>query len=159
MKDSANKAWETKKNNPKKLKDDNRKIGLTRTLRGVAVGTKGPSYKKLDYIFLLFSYFNIITYEDMFKKYLNEVDEFIAYGSFYRFFKILNFPSNRSKHKNKKEIYLKFVEENKHKINWYLENYKRLEDEYFNKKHYEKYKDLFDKNITNKQATKDVFIY
>jgi hypothetical protein len=30
-----------------------------------------------------------------------------------------------------KNTYLKFVEENKHKMYWYIDNYERLEEEYY----------------------------
>jgi len=48
--------------------------------------------------------------------------------------KALNFPTNCvSKYSSFKarEIYTNFIEENKHKIDWYIENYERLEEEYF----------------------------
>ena len=42
---------------------------------------------------------------------------------------------------------LSFIEENKHKINWYIENYERLEEEYFEKLQYERNKEFFTNKI------------
>lgn len=95
------------------------------------VGKNNHQYILLDIKFLINCYFNIMPIKHIINLYNKEHTIFIGIASYKKFLKILNFPSNVLIHKNKKEVYLKFVEENKHKIDWYIENYERLEEEYF----------------------------
>lgn len=112
--------------------------GKNHSLESISLIIKGQSgknnyqYITLDYKFLIKNYFNIISLNSMRDNYNHIFNLNISHSTFSRFLKILNFPINTlSKNcKKKKEIYLKFVEENKHKINWYIENYERLEEEY-----------------------------
>lgn len=96
-------------------------------------GKNTPTYKKIDFIFLIQMYFDIVTVKELLIIYNNTHEISISGGIYDRFLKTLFFPKNVLIHSHPKErgIYLKFVKENKHKINWYIENYERLEEEYF----------------------------
>jgi hypothetical protein len=106
-----------------------------------AVGYKNSRYKKLDINFLLEKYFERNNTKIIIKSYNELHKDSIENSAFKRFLDVLSFPTP-SLHTRKPrcvEKYLKFVEENKNKVQGYIENYERLEEEYFNKKHKEKY--------------------
>lgn len=106
-------------------------------------GKDHPNFIKLNYKLLIILYFSLFSFNEMRSIYSN-IAKTKKVVSLPYFLKILNFPLNTlaSNRKEMKNIYLKFVEENKHKIDWYIENYERLEEEYFDKLWYEKYKSI-----------------
>jgi hypothetical protein len=132
------------KNNPEKEKLRIYKSKKSRIKNKSQQGTKHPRYVKIEYEFIITNYFNIVGCDDLIKKYNNVFSTPIGNSSYGRFLKILNFPSNVVRYTDRKIIYLKFVEENKNKIQWYIDNYERLEEEYYENKWKEKYGD-FDK--------------
>lgn len=70
------------------------------------------------------------------KIYLQQTGESHGIGTF---LKILNFPVNNIRKFKLKQNYFQFVEQNKDKIQWYIDNYERLEEEYFERKHKERH--------------------
>ena len=136
MKQSAIRTRETcsRRTEEEKQKLHN-KLSSVRKERGIAKGINNNSYRYLDYEFLIREYFSITSQKLMIQKYKLEIDNTLSDNSFKKFYKILNFPMNtlfKSK-KIKMNIYLNFVEENKGRIQWYIENYERLEKEFFDK--------------------------
>lgn len=112
-----------------------KQIGSDRKEKGLAKGRNNPKYRKIDYKFLILEYFNICSRTNILINYNNSHKEDKLFLSRYdRFLKILNFPVNATSkfcNNNAVEIYLKFVEENKDKIDWYIGNYERLEDNFY----------------------------
>lgn len=152
--------WKNKSEKDKQIKGENIKIGLshitederkiidnkinlTKFKNKIQKGVDHPRYKKLDYEFLIINYFNIISSSNIIENY-NKNHTNIKKSPYRVFLKIIGFPINYLDFRKPalKEIYLKFVKENKHKIQWYIDNYERLEKEYFEKKCQEKYKDF-----------------
>lgn len=119
------------------------KISKTKIEKKSAVGRSNSKYKKYDYNFLIKEYFNICNRLQIIQNYnITHKDYKLNLTKLEQFLKIMNFPINNLIYQYLKIPYLNFVEENKHKIQWYIDNYERLEDEYFLKKHYEKYKEF-----------------
>ena len=108
-------------------------------------GKKSSNYKELYYEYLINRYLNGLLIDELLNSYNIVFNDNLKRKPYQRFLDILDWPLNSLKLK-KKAIYLDFVEENKHKIDWYIENYKRLEEEYFEKLHYERHKEFFDTN-------------
>jgi len=97
-------------------------------------GRNNPRYIEIKHEFLIMLYFTNIHRDIIMEDYIIKFNEKITIGMYTRFLKALNFPTNCvSKYSSFKarEIYTNFIEENKHKIDWYIENYERLEEEYF----------------------------
>lgn len=138
----------TKMGNPEKRKEVGKKLSKKRIINKIALGDKNPSYKKIDYIFLLNDYFNFWDIKDSIKNYNQNHTVQISIRKYKIFLDILQFPINTSakNFKEKINLYIKFAEENKDKIQWYINNYERLEEEYYENKHYEKYKDFYENN-------------
>jgi hypothetical protein len=120
----------------------------TRIINKTGFGKDHVLYIKLDYKFLLYLYFNKIPFPTMCKLYFDQIDNTITSNAFKKFYTILNFPKNTIAYNRNKETnrYLWFIEENKHKLQWYIDNYERLEEEYFERLYQEKYKEFL---ITN----------
>jgi hypothetical protein len=144
---NSKKAVNTKKSIPNLLLEAGRKQKETKRKNKTAVGNKNSAYKKLNYKLLIELYFSIISITEMNKLYASKIGN--SYGC-EKFYKILNFPKNIIRYKTEYEIYLSFVEQNKHKIQWYIDNYEKLEKEYFYKKHKER------RNFTNNKEIKEV---
>jgi hypothetical protein len=135
----------TKLSKPKKERDRIVQDMRNTKIKNNKVSFKNhPCYILLDYAFLINSYFSIISRIEFLQDYNNNHSEILGLQALKKFYKILDFPVNtlHSKQKTKKNIYLDFVKENKHKIQWYIENYERLEEEYYERKWKEKYKDI-----------------
>ena len=110
------------------------KISKKRIEEGTGSGKNNSRYIKIHYKFLLEKYFEITNRKDVIKKYENTFNFKISLGKYSQFLNILNFPVNCiSKFTTKIiiETYLNFVEKNKNKLQWYIDNYERLEKEYF----------------------------
>jgi hypothetical protein len=106
-------------------------------------GNKHPRYKAINYYLLIKLYFLYKNINTLVYNYNLLNDTNINYLKVRRCLKILNFPFNYLSLDDKK-IKDDFIKENKDKTIWYTDNYERLEQEYFYKKHYEKYKEYFD---------------
>lgn len=138
---TVKKILETKKNNPLNTEKGMIKANITRIENKIFWYKDNPGFIHLNYLQLILLYFNKISINKMLEEY-NSSNKKISIVKLREFLKILNFPVNSIHWKKKREIYLKFVEENKGKIQWYIENYERLEEEYFERKWKEKYKNL-----------------
>lgn len=106
----------------------------SREANGNAVkGTKNPNYKKLNHIELIIAlYFSCMNDKEIITIYNKYYNIQITINIIRRVRKILNFPVNHIyRNKKLKLQYLNFIEENKDKIQWYIDNYERLEDEYW----------------------------
>jgi group I intron endonuclease len=97
-------------------------------------GKNNVKYKYINYTILINMYFTGISNIQMIDEYNKILQESLTIGALEKFYKILNIPKNVFRYKKPREDYLKFVEENKHKIDWYIDNYERLEEEYFENK-------------------------
>ena len=99
------------------------------------VGRDSSNYIEINYAFVIELYFKITSTGKIIKEYDKTFNIKLKSGySIQRIFEVLNFVRNNVHYKEPREIYLKFVEENKHKIQWYIDNYERLENEYFENK-------------------------
>ena len=115
-----------------KTLEHRKNISKGRQLNDSGRGKKNPHYIKINHEFLITEYFNIISSKELIEKYNENFRVKIGCGCYSKFLKSLNFPINSFRNrKDCKAIYLKFVEENKNKIDWYIENYERLEEEYY----------------------------
>lgn len=142
MIEAGKKGARTRKENPEISKHKKESERATKLEKKIAVGRDNSCYKKIDHTALLLMYFNLVAFPELCKIYRDIfTDTYISDVSIGKFLKILNFPTNTiSKfHKEKTQIYLKFVEENKEKLQWYIDNYERLEEEYYSKRWEEKY--------------------
>lgn len=130
--------WSNKSN--KEIEEWKNSISVKHLETKSSSGKNNSSYVNFDFTFIILLYFNITTFVEMKKLYKIKHNDEIGRTAYNRFLNILNFPFNTTAYNrlNKTEIYLKFVEENKHRIQWYIDNYERLEDEYFEKIHYER---------------------
>ena len=140
------KEMKTKNDDPSIMKRAGEKGGKKRIENKVNVGKSHAGYVELDISFILQYYFDIIEITELFELYNKNHNHILGYASFYRILKILQIPANKTKYSKQRNIYLKFVEENKDKIEWYIENYERLEEEYFLQKHYNKHEEFFNTN-------------
>jgi hypothetical protein len=129
----------TLKNNPEININKGKKISKIVIENKNNVGRKNPNYKKINYEFLIKEYFKIQQQKDIIYNYNLNHSHSISKMIYYSFLQILNFPFSNLKRKNLKKIYLSFIEQNKHKMQWYINNYEKLEKEHFDKKNYEKY--------------------
>lgn len=110
------------------------------------MGVNNPAYTHLDYKLLIDIYFSKISNNHMIIIYNKLMNTNLTNQAFKKFYGILNFPMNTlhtQRPKLKKE-YLKFVEENKNKINWFVENYERLEYEYFLNRQRDRHQDIIE---------------
>lgn len=137
--------WKNKSEQEKKLKNKNISHSKIKTKKGKF--NNHYKYKKLDCYFILNLYFTCYTWKQIINEYNLYFNEKIGSSCLSRFFNILNLPQTSHRSTQEYIIKNKFIEENKHKIDWYVENYERLENEYFEKKHYEKHKNVLDTNI------------
>ena len=122
------------KNNPEREIQRGKNISKTRRINGKSKGKGNSSYKLFDSDILIDLYFLNIPKKEMAKLHNLQSVHSISIGVVGRFICVCGFPKGSSpKHKEqvKKEI---FIEENKHKIQWYKDNYERLEEEYWIKK-------------------------
>ena len=151
IKDSINKGLITKKNNPEieirrveKLKEtcsnrtEDKKLNMHNKMSNSRIikkqiGNKVNNFKVLNFSLIINLYFDNIITSSMVSSYIDLTGQTIDPYSIYSVLNILEFPHGGKSHKNQ-EIKTHFIEENKHKINWYIENYERLEEEYYNKK-------------------------
>jgi len=137
------KEMKTKTDDPSIMKRAGEKGRKKRIEDKVNVGKSHARYVELDISFILQYYFDITEINELFELYNKNHDHILRFTPFYRFIRILQIPVNRMKWGKQKEIYLDFVRENKHKIQWYIDNYERLEEEYFLQMHYNKHEDFF----------------
>lgn len=129
-KKSIEKMKETLKNNPEILIKRGKNISDSKIKNKLTIGAKNPGYKKINYPFIIVNYFNCLSLKQLSTLY-NQNFESVNILTVKKVLKILDFPYNSLHRLKLKEIYLKFVEENKHKIQWYIDNYERLEEKYY----------------------------
>lgn len=123
----------TYKNNPDLKINNGKKISESLLKNGSCRGINNPNYIKLNHIFLIKLYFINLDFQDIIFLYYKKFNFQLSRHSLVQFFKILNFPINTSSFisKKKNRIYLKFINDNKYKIQEYINNYEKLEQEYF----------------------------
>ena len=137
---------DTKINTDPLIKEVRKKEALiTKIEKKLFLGSNNKRYVELDIITIFKLYFNVISFNDMVKEYNNTYATNLSVEPFRRFLKVLNFPKNNLMHK--KYIYLDFIKENEDKIDWYIENYKRLEEEYYNNKRFQRFKNFIEENL------------
>lgn len=103
-------------------------------LSNASSGKNNPRYNIVEYKFLIIKYFEGLHMNEILFHYEKLYNKNIKGRVYNRFLDVLNFPTNCiSKYAMKKarEDYKNFIEENKHKIQWYIDNYEKLEEEYF----------------------------
>lgn len=103
-------------------------------LSNASSGKNNPRYNIVEYKFLIIKYFEGLHMNEILFHYEKLYNKNIKGRVYNRFLEVLNFPTNCiSKYAMKKarEDYKNFIEENKHKIQWYIDNYEKLEEEYF----------------------------
>jgi hypothetical protein len=115
-------------------KGHNKAISKTRKNKKLSRGKNNPGYVQIEYQFLINEYFNIVSQKDLVKRY-NAVfnTHMCAEGGYKKFLVTLGLPVNtlgRNK-PAKMEAYLKFVCENKDRKQWYMDNYEKLEEKYY----------------------------
>jgi hypothetical protein len=132
---------ETIKTNPEKRKIGYKKTKSTMISNKTTVGSNNPRYVKLDHICLLESYFNFSTLKNMVDNYYSKTGRVICIATICKFYKILCLPKNTTRYKEPLKTYLQFINENKHNIQWYIDNYERLEKEYYETEWIYRYKE------------------
>lgn len=147
MKNASIKQKQTLKNDPNIKINSTKKGTETKIKNNIGVGKSHPLYKKIDHKFLIIEYFKINSSKLIVEIYNQNHQEQLTIQKYNGVLKILNFPTSTivRNYPKEKQIYLNFIKENKYKIDWYIENYERLEEEYWNKIHYERHKELIDK--------------
>lgn len=115
---------------PSKKERESIKSKKTKRAKKENVGKAHPLYIALDYSLLIDLFFSGMANSKILATYSTSVFPSITNVLLKRFLATLNFPIPMNSSINK-EIRLKFIEENKHKIQWYKDNYERLEEEYF----------------------------
>ena len=128
---------QTRKDNPQIGIDAGRKLSNSLITNKSTNGTKNSRYVSLDITLLLQLYFDYKDIKYIQKEYKNKYNVVIKNSLFQRFLNILNFPPPCIYIRRPLNIqrYNDFVEENKYKIDWYIENYERLEEEYFDRRY------------------------
>lgn len=123
-------------NDPSIDKNRGIKTSLTKINNNTHVGKKSGVYIKLNHSCILIQYFSLITTQDLKNNYYNITGNILSEFLYNKFLNVLNFPISTLaiNHPHHRMRYLKFVEENKDKIQWYIDNYERLEEEYYDKK-------------------------
>jgi hypothetical protein len=118
-----------------------KKISEHRILNKICVGKNNNSYASLEFEILINLYFDITDFKKIKEDYYTLFNKKLGRTSYDRFLNILDFPINtlHNRRPGKVYTYIKFVKDNKHKIQWYIENYERLEEEYFERKWENKY--------------------
>lgn len=120
------------------LKSEKHKSNMSKNRidKGLSRGKNNPHYIKLDYEFLIKKYFNGIGRLELIQEYNNNHENKI--GTLKKFLSIFDLPTNTLSHNysKQKRIYLKFIEENKYRINWYLENCDYLEEIYYSSRRF-----------------------
>lgn len=148
MKNAGKKQSQTLKENPHIKIESGKKSSKTKIINKISWGKNNKHYISFDPNIAIPLYFSCIGKIKMVQKYCDITKIKISPRVFGRFYKILDFPVNTISIHNpdNKKIYLKFVEENKDKQQFFIDNYERLEDEYWDKLWKEKYGDFY-KNI------------
>lgn len=136
--------WDNK--SEKEKSDIKKEISQSRILNKCCIGNLNYNFIKINSNLLISLYFSNKSKSQIIKIYNSLIKEYINSYVYSRFLTILDFPKTNRNPKETKKIKDDFIEENKHKIDWYINNYERLEKEYFENKWKEKYKELL---ITN----------
>jgi hypothetical protein len=139
--EAIKKDQQKKKENPDIMKNAGKNISKRRYENKTEVGNKSYHYVKLHYEFLIIKYFQFFSLRDIYKEYFKEYGENITDNTVDKFFRCLKFPKGHSRKKDEQQQRISFIEENKYKIQWYIDNYERLEEEYFEKKFEDRYKE------------------
>jgi len=118
------------------------KISKTKIEEKTSVGAAHPRYVNYDYSFIIITYFTNCNIKQLIDQYNETHSIKLNYRKYNIILNTLNFPSNSfTKFKEIKEIvYVNFIEDNKDKIQWFIDNFKILEEQYYNKKWEDKYK-------------------
>jgi hypothetical protein len=99
-------------------------------------GINHSRYIPLHYDFLIREYFKLESIKNIIIKYNIMFQVCLSLGKYRQFLKILNFPTNtmHSSNKKQKKEYLLFIENNKNKIEYFINNYKIFEISFFEEK-------------------------
>jgi len=122
------------KTHPEKVKEKGRKVSQSLIKNGSVLGFNHPRYKKLDYVLLINEFFKFQSKKEILEKYNNIYNNTLGYTAFNKFLKILGFPTNCLRDATKKTEYCTFIKN--HDKNYYIENYKTMEIEYYEKSRY-----------------------
>jgi len=118
---------------PDLVKIKGERVRKTQITNGSALGYKHPLYKELNFKFIIDMYFKIKDKKTIIFEYNKRFENpKLGYTTFDRILKILKFPSNNIRVFSFKEDYISFVNENINRIDWYKDNYKSLEKNYYN---------------------------
>lgn len=114
----------------------NSKISETKYINKSNMGKNNPRYKIKNISKVILLYFCNLNCSQIAEKYNKNESIPLSSSCIKLVLKILKFPigSGDIYHK-KQKIKEQFVEENKHKIDWYIKNYERLENEYWKEKY------------------------
>jgi hypothetical protein len=136
------------KDHPDEQKMRDYKNSETRTKRKIAMGTKNIQYVEANIIYIVEAFFKGVTLSGILNNYMPLKSEKLSYGVLHRIFHIFSFPSQIKSNGFFTKKYLAFIQENKHKHQWYIDNYKRLEQEYFDKKFAERHPEYVESNVS-----------
>lgn len=127
--------------NPNKKMQMSKKSKESRIRNRSACGINNSSYKAIDISIFLNLYFDNLSISEICMRYFEKLNIEISGSSVKRILDVLSFPRKGVSLKSR-EKHNKFISENKHKKQWYIDNYKRLEEEYFDRKFKEKHPDV-----------------
>ena len=136
------------KDHPEEQKSRDKKNSETRINRKIAVGINNNRYIKIDHIFVINSFFIGKGIKDIMNEYDSLNKEMLTCSKIRNIFEILNFPVRVKNHGFYTKKYLQFISENKDKQQWYIDNYKRLEQEYFDRKFAERHPEFIEEKIS-----------
>jgi len=115
---------------PEKRKIAGKKISEIRKKNKISAGRNHPLYKKIDSKLIIQLYFTNIKNSILIDLYNKDNHEKITFPILRRCLKVLNLPIKQIS-LTEQELKRNFIEQNKGKINWYIENYDKLEQIYF----------------------------
>lgn len=129
-----------KKEHPEIMRNAGLKSSKTKRQKDTQVGSNHFCYREINYELLINLYFEGIPLKKMFAIYNEKMNDNTTLNTANKLFVSLNFPKgNSQKHSIEKER-TDFIKDNYHKIQWYINNYKRLEKEYFQEKRLQTFK-------------------
>lgn len=130
------------KDHPEQKKAINKKLSETRIKNRIGFGVNSPYYKNVDYAFIIKCYYEGKSVINIMNEYKIVYKEPISRENITRVFDVCGFIRRVMSNGYFTKKYLIFISENKNKQQWYIDNYKRLEQEYFDKKFAEKHPDF-----------------
>lgn len=132
----------------KKHKEESRQnMSMSKLKNSVSNGKSNGRYVDLNIQIIISLYFEGRINKEICKLYIPLANEILTATLMKGVLKVLKFPKVRQRGFYTKK-YLQFISENKDKQQWYIDNYKRLEQEYFDRKFAERHPEFIEEKIS-----------